>query len=159
MKKEPKFKWKSQTIASDFEQIQCPEYDKYKDFKMEPSGCYVLIRVTEEEPAQIECAICNKDHEIIKVFFGKIAQELYHSIFKYEREYGVEWFTDKDHIAYLGKEFKKAELVLLASQATGQPVRSGTNPIIPKEGFGPAKVPVSSVEGFDIEVRANFKPQ
>jgi len=38
---------------------------------------------------------------------------LYHHIFECEKKEGTQWFIDKDHIAYLGKEFKKAELVLL----------------------------------------------
>jgi len=109
--KTPEFKWKQQVVDKDCEVIDCPEYDEYKDFRLDPSGCYVLIRV-KNEIRQIEVAVVNKDHKIIRVFRGQMAQQLYHTIFKYEQQHGQTWFIEKDHMAYLGKELKKAQLAL-----------------------------------------------
>ncbi len=94
------------------ETIDCPEYDPYKDFRMEPTGHYVLIRV-DFALIRIEVAICNKTQNIVKVFRGRKAQDIYSEIFKYEKEHKQGWFEEKTHIAYLGKELKKAELALV----------------------------------------------
>jgi hypothetical protein len=109
MKKD--YVWHKQSISPDLEVINCPVYDDIKDFQMEPTGFYVLIRI---DPATktIEVAICDKKHVIIKAFRGKKSQDIYHSIFAYEKKHQVEWFKNKDHIAYLGKELKKAEVAL-----------------------------------------------
>src|SRR3989344_1056646 len=102
---------KDKTLAEGFEVIKCLEYDDYKDFNMEPSGYYALIKILWDR-AKISVAICNKNHEIVKELQGKRAQDIYFAIFKYEEENNVQWFTRKDHIAYLGKELKKAEISL-----------------------------------------------
>ena len=109
--KKIKYVWAKQSIASNMEVIDCLVYDPIKNFSMDPSGFYVLIRVNPKD-SLIEVAICDKKHVIIKAFRGKKAQDLYYTIFTYEKKHHVEWFTRKDHIAYLGKELKKAELAL-----------------------------------------------
>jgi hypothetical protein len=115
IKKEKKYVWQKQSIASNLEVVDCSVYDPIKDFSMEPSGCYVLIRV-DINNSIIEVAICDKKHIIIKAFRGGKSQDLYHSIFQYEKKLGQEWFRSKDHIAYLGKELKKAEWALLGKE-------------------------------------------
>jgi len=46
----------------------------------------------------------------------------------------------------------------LASQATGRPVRGGSNPILPDNAFGPPQASGGSLqEGFDIKVLTGFK--
>src|SRR3989338_9294000 len=112
---EPKFNWAKQNEALDFEVIECPDYDPYKDFKMEPAGHYALIKVNFEL-YRIEAGICNKEHKIIKVFRGKKPQDVYHAIFQYEKKNNLQWFQDKSQIAYLGKELKKAEIALVTGQ-------------------------------------------
>jgi|TARA_B100002003_G_C14054309_1_gene507698 hypothetical protein len=102
---------KDKTLTKDFEVIQVKEWDDYKEFETEPTGNYCLIRI-EWDRGKISVAICNKDHEILKVFQGRRPQDLYAAIFKYEEEHDVKWFTNKQHIAYLGKELKKAEIAL-----------------------------------------------
>ncbi len=102
-------------MASNLEVIDCLVYDPIKDFSMDPSGCYVLIRVDQKDGV-IEVAICDKKHTIIKVFRGKKSQDIYHSIFQSENNDGVEWFKSKNHIAYLGKELKKAEYALAGKE-------------------------------------------
>ena len=106
-----KYHWEKQTMADDCEIIECPKYDPIADFTMDPSGHYVLIR-PNIETKKIEVAICDENHKIVKIFIGSSPQDLYHTIFKYEKENGIEYFKDKDHMAYLGKEFKKCELAL-----------------------------------------------
>ena len=102
---------KDKTLHPDFEVIQCKSYDDYKDHKNEASGYYVIIRV-DFEYREIHCAVCSKTHEIVAVFKGKQGQDIYNAIFDYEKKKNVSWFTEKQHIAYLGKELKKAELNL-----------------------------------------------
>ena len=101
---------KEKTVAKDFEVVQAQPYDDYKDHKND-DGCYTLIRV-DFEFNEIQVAICNYQHEIVRVFKGKRAQDVYHAIFEYETQHGLTWFTEKQHIAYLGKELKKAEIAL-----------------------------------------------
>jgi hypothetical protein len=101
---------KDKTLAKDFEVIDCPNYDDYKDHKND-DGCYVLIKV-DFEYREIHVAVCNYSHEILKLFKGKQAQDLYDAIFNYEKEHNLKWFNEKQHIAYLGKELKKAEVAL-----------------------------------------------
>lgn len=100
-----------QSITSHLETIDCPVYDPIKNFYRDPSGFYVLIRCNKAH-SLIEVAICDKNHTIIKVFRGKRSQDLYHTIFNYEKKHNCEWFKSKDHMAYLGKELKKAEWAL-----------------------------------------------
>ena len=104
-------KWiKDKTLHPDFKVIECKPYDDYKDHKND-SGCYTLIRV-DFEKYEIEVAIANYKHEILAIFKGKRAQDIYNAIFKHEKENNLQWFTEKQHMAYLGKELKKAEIAL-----------------------------------------------
>jgi hypothetical protein len=104
--------WHKQTLSPEFELINCPAHDPIKNFYRDPTGVYVLIRC-DIENSIIEVAICDKKHLIIKAFRGKKAQDLYATIFEYEKKYKLKWFSRKDHIAYLGKELKKADFALL----------------------------------------------
>ena len=109
--------WESQKLARGCETIDCKEYDAYKDFRRDPTGVYVLIRVNWHV-SRIEVSICNKEHEIMKIFSGRKSQDIYDAIFTYEKKHGLKWFQEKTHIAYLGKEFKKAELALVLGQTS-----------------------------------------
>lgn len=102
--------WKKQTVHPDCERINCPAHDPIRDFKMEPTGAYVLIRI-DTEKCVIETAVCDAAHRIRAVFSGKKCEDIYHTLFRHEHRLGP-WLTEKDHIAYLGKELKKAELAL-----------------------------------------------
>jgi hypothetical protein len=104
-------KWiKDKLLHKDFEVINCKPYDDYKDHKNDNSS-YVLIKV-DFEFYEIQVAILNYNHEILKVFKGKRPQDIYTAIFAYEKEHNFQWFDVKQHIAYLGKELKKAEIAL-----------------------------------------------
>ena len=107
--------WHKQSISSDLEIINCPSYDPIKDFHRDPTGVYVLIRC-DTGNSLIEVAICDKKHTIIKTFRGRKAQDLYCTIFEYEKQHKLKWFSRKDHIAYLGKELKKVEFALLGKE-------------------------------------------
>jgi hypothetical protein len=107
--------WHKQTISADLDIIDCPAYDPIKDFHRDPTGIYVLIRC-DAKLALIEVAICDKNHTIINVFRGLKAQDLYYTIFQYEKKHQLKWFARKDHMAYLGKELKKAEIALSSAQ-------------------------------------------
>src|SRR5580698_3143824 len=109
MKKD--YVWHKQVISPEFKIISCPVYDSIKDFRRDPTGVYVLIRC-DRKNSSIEVAICDKKHVIVKAFQGRKAQDLYFTIFEYEKNHRLEWFSRKDHAAYLGKELKKAELAL-----------------------------------------------
>ena len=115
VKLKAQYVWYKQSMAESFEIIDCPIYDPIKDFSRDPSGCYVLIRPSMKH-SLIEAAICDKDHKIIKVFRGKKSQDVYHGIFMYEKKNKCEWFRNKDHIAYLGKELKKVEWALAGKE-------------------------------------------
>jgi len=104
--------WKTQKLAEDCQTVECSEYDAYKDFKRDPGGYYALIKVNFEL-SRIEVGICDKDHTIIQIFRGRKSQDIYNAIFEYEKDNDVVWFQEKTHIAYLGKELKKAELALV----------------------------------------------
>jgi hypothetical protein len=106
--------WHKQSIADDFELINCPAHDPLKDFRRDPTGTYVLIRC---DGPFIEVAVCDKKHVIVKAFRGKKAQDLYCAIFEYEKKNHLKWFSRKDHAAYLGKELKKAEFALSGKEA------------------------------------------
>ena len=107
-----KYVWHKQILSPDFKLINCPEYDPIRDFKRDPTGTYVLVRCDLKD-AFIEVAICDKKHAILKAFRGIKAQDLYVTIFEYEKKHQLKWFSRKDHAAYLGKELKKAEIALL----------------------------------------------
>ena len=110
-----KYVWHKQSLAPDFELIDCPDYDDLKNFHRDPTGAYVLIRCDLNE-ASIEVAICDKKHILQKAFRGRKAQDLYYAIFEYEKKHRLKWFARKDHAAYLGKELKKAEFALLGKE-------------------------------------------
>ena len=101
---------KDKVLHKDFEVIRCKSYDDYKDHKNDNS-CYILIKV-DFEFYEIQVAICNYKHEMLKVFKGKRPQDIYTAIFEYEKKHNLQWFAEKQHIAYLGKELKKAEIAL-----------------------------------------------
>src|SRR5690242_14634726 len=110
--KEISYNWEKQHVAKNCETIHCAEYDNYKDFKRDATGVYMLIKINWHV-SRIEVAICDKDHKIVKIFSGRKCQDLYDGIFKYEKKHSLNWFKEKSHIAYLGKELKKAELALV----------------------------------------------
>ncbi len=103
--------WHKQSASRDFENIFCPAYDPIKDFRRDPSGAYVLIRINQKSKF-MEVAVCDKNHVIQKAFRGKKCQDLYFAIFEYAKQRRLKWFTRMDHAAYLGKELKKAEYAL-----------------------------------------------
>ncbi len=107
--------WAKQKFDKNYETIHCKEYDCYQDFKRDPTGYYVLIKV-DFASCRIEVGICDKRHRIIKVFSGRKCQDIYDAIFDYEQRHKINWFKEKTHIAYLGKEIKKAEMALAMGQ-------------------------------------------
>ena len=107
----PACSWQTQKMTKDCEYVDCSEYDPREDFKRDPTGYYVLIRVNFEK-LRIEAALCDKGHSIVKVFSGRKAPDIYNAIFSYEKKSNVEFFREKTHTAYLGKELKKAEVAL-----------------------------------------------
>ncbi len=109
------YTWVKQEMAKDCPVVECPAYDPYKDFHRDPTGFYALIR-TDFTTMQIEVAICDKKHVVTAVFRGAAPQDVYESIFKHEKKHKLNWFADKGHIAYLGKELKKAQLALALGQ-------------------------------------------
>ena len=111
-----KLSWlKEQTLSENYEVIEAKETHPTKDFKLDPSGHYVLIKVLYDQE-KIEVSICNSKHEILKTFKGKRPRDIWTAIFSHEEMHSLKWFTRKDHIAYLGKELKKAELALSIGQ-------------------------------------------
>ncbi len=106
-----RYVWAKQEIDENCPLIDAPAFDPYKDFHRDRSGIYALIRV-DFATLTIDVAICDKDHKIIAVFRGTTPQAICEAIFRHEKQNGVEWFTDKSHIAYLGKELKKAQIAL-----------------------------------------------
>ena len=103
--------WAKQVLAPECETIDCPVYDPIKDFRRDPTGFYVLIRL-DFDHQMIEVAICDKKHRIVMIFRGKSAVDVYEGIMRYERRHRKLWFADKAHAAYLGKELKKADLAI-----------------------------------------------
>lgn len=116
-KKYPDHTWKEQKLSKQCETIQCPDYDNLRDFKRDPNGAYVLIKVNFMV-SQIEVGVCDKDHTVVQIFRGRKSQDIYDAIFKYEKKHNVLWFEEKTHIAYLGKELKKAELALVMGNSS-----------------------------------------
>ena len=106
------YAWETQKRSEACETAECAEYDGYKDFKRDPSGYYVLIKLNFSL-VRIEVGVCDKDHNVVRIFRGRKSQDLYNAIFNYEKDQKVTWFQEKTHIAYLGKELKKAELALV----------------------------------------------
>lgn len=116
-KKQSNYIWETQQQSEDCQILECPEYDSYKDFKRDPPGYYVLIKVNFEF-LRIDVGVCNKDHKVVQIFRGRKSQDIYNAIFKYEKDHNVVWFQEKTHIAYLGKELKKAELALVMGHSS-----------------------------------------
>ena len=114
-KKEKPYHWAKQSTHKDCKIIDCPKHDPYKLFFRDPTGVYVLIKI-DFEFYRIELAICNKNHEIVAIFRGQTAQDVYYTILQTEKKSKTEWFKEKTHLAYLGKELKKAELALSMGQ-------------------------------------------
>ncbi|MFT5206425.1 MAG: hypothetical protein ACI9CF_000163 [Candidatus Omnitrophota bacterium] len=102
--------WKKQNQHPNCKEINCPPHNPIKDYEEDP-GCYVLIRI-DMQKKNIEIALCNYEHKITHIFIGKTAQSIYHTLFESEKQEPQAWFTNKEHIAYLGKELKKAEVAL-----------------------------------------------
>lgn len=105
------FCWAKQEIIPNCPVINAPVYDPYKDFRRDKSGFYILVRV-DFSTLTTDVSICDKNNKIVAIFRGVTPQDIYEAIFKYEKEHNLHWFTDKGHIAYLGKELKKAQLAL-----------------------------------------------
>lgn len=76
---------------------------------MDPSGFYLLIKV-DFSTRRIGVRVCNRDHLDIEDFWGYQCQDIYFELLMDSR--AEIWFRDKCHIAYLGKELKKAEIAL-----------------------------------------------
>ena len=114
-KREINYIWQKQSMAPDCPVIDCAVYDPLKDFRRDPAGFYVLVRLNFET-LKIEVGVCDKQHKIVGIFRGAKAQDVYEGIFQYERKHKLSWFKDKGHCAYLGKELKKAELALTLGQ-------------------------------------------
>ena len=94
---------KDKKVSNKFEVIR-GKYDGYKDFVSDKF--YVLIRVYHDTH-EIGLGICDKDHVLHKEFRGRIAQEIYVPLFKFQPN------ILPDHAAYIGKELKKAEIALV----------------------------------------------
>ena len=103
--------WKKQQYHKDYEMIACKPFDPIKDFDQDPTGYYLLVRVNFETYC-IEVAVVNQNNEIEKAFSGRTAQDVYLGILAYEKANNLKWFQEKSHLAYLGKEMKKAEVAL-----------------------------------------------
>ena len=76
---------------------------------MDESGFYVLIKV-DFVTRRIGCRVMNQDHVDVEDFWGYQCQDIYYRVLHDLRS--DDWFIDKTHIAYLGKELKKAEIAL-----------------------------------------------
>ncbi len=111
MTKKVKYIWHKQTVASDCVTIDCPVFDHIKDFRRDPTGYYLLIRV-DYPRKRIEVAVCDGKHNIVRIFRGKAPVDVYEGIFRYEKRHRKRWFLDKGHAAYLGKELRKAQIAI-----------------------------------------------
>jgi hypothetical protein len=107
------YHWAKQEKTKDCRIVECKEHHPIKNFKRDPTGFYVLIR-PNFETYRLEAAVCNKKHQIVAIFTGRSAVDVYDEMFSYEKKYHSKWFQEKSHIAYLGKELKKAELALVS---------------------------------------------
>lgn len=96
--------------------INCDHFERW-NLILDPSGFYVVITV--DFSSGLIQVIVKSDIENLGVatFRGTQAQNIYHEVFEHEKKHGLQWFQEKTHIAYLGKELKKAEMALaLGSQ-------------------------------------------
>ena len=88
--------------------VECSPVD-INGQKMDSSRFYLLIKV-DFTTRRIGVRVCDKHNVDIEDFWGYQCQDLYSAILIDPRS--KEWFTDMTHIAYLGKELKKAEIAL-----------------------------------------------
>jgi hypothetical protein len=110
--KGPKIQWlKRQKFHKDFKIVECKPFDDMLDFELDASA-YTLIRINRATYT-IHVAIVRHDHKILREYIGKRPQDIYHNIFKDMFNETFHWFTIPDHMAYLGKELKKAEICLV----------------------------------------------
>jgi len=84
-------------------------YDKYKDWKMDPKG-YFLIRINQRLE-RMEVGYCpglpkKGKHGIKAMVTGKTPQEIYFTMAK------LGMVSRLDHAAYLGKELEKAYVAM-----------------------------------------------
>ena len=91
--------------------IECKEID-LSGQEMDESGHYLLIKV-DFATRRIGVRICDKWHNEIEDFWGRQCQDIYHAILTHIDS--DKWFSNRTHIAYLGKELKKAEIALATS--------------------------------------------
>lgn len=105
--------WAVQRMAPDCPQWVCPATDPIRDFRRDPSGCYVLIRL---EPPLLAVAVCTGKHEIIAVFRGASARDVYTALLRHQEDQGTGWFTSLEHTAYLGRELGRAEGALVRGE-------------------------------------------
>lgn len=106
--------WVVQRMDPDCLQRECSATDPIRDFRRDPSGFYVLIRL---EPPLLAVAVCTLDHEIIAVFRGATARDVYTAILRHQESAGAGWLTSLEHVAYLGRELGRAEAALASGQA------------------------------------------
>jgi hypothetical protein len=85
-KQKPPYHWTTQQLSDGCQISECPDYDNYKDFKRDPTGYYVLIKINFEL-SRVEVGICDKDHKIVGIFRGRKSQDIYNAIFKREKKY------------------------------------------------------------------------
>ena len=88
--------------------VECKEID-INGQEMDASGYYLLIKV-DFTTRRIGVRVCNADHLDEEDFWGRQCQDIYCAILADLRS--ATWFKDWAHIAYLGKELKKAEIAL-----------------------------------------------
>lgn len=77
--------------------------------ELDKSGYYVLIKVCFET-RRIGLKVVNSDHMDEETFWGTQCQEVYGELLTHSL--ATTWFTDMTHVAYVGKELKKAEIAL-----------------------------------------------
>ena len=78
------------------------KYDRLRDFKMDPTG-YFLIRINNNK---IEAAFCKAQNKVEKVVVGTTAMEVYNTIIR------ENLISTLQHAADLGSELQKAEIAL-----------------------------------------------
>ena len=88
--------------------IECKEID-INGQEMDESGYYCLIKV-DFSTRRIGIAVHDKWHNLHETFWGRQCQDIYCAVLADLRS--TTWFKDWTHVAYLGKELKKAEIAL-----------------------------------------------
>ena len=107
---EQKTKWwdpeKERNRVKDQEQAQIidAKYDRIKDWKMDPTG-YFLIRINKEDKT-IEAGFCKQANKVEKIVVGKTAMEVFNTIIR------EKLVSTLQHAADLGAELQKAEIAL-----------------------------------------------